>query len=185
MRRRRAAVAAGFCASFLLGSVLNVLFAPGSEPPRPGQPPGPSPAPGPGRRGGPGELARQIRARYEEAGPRPRAPAPPAPPARGARAWAAPRSATCRAPSTWARATPRPCTGSACPAAPPWRSRRWTSAATIWAAACASSGRAGAAIGWRPTSCSRRWCCWSGCGTPTCCSSMATATRTARTSRTP
>ncbi|KAM4804510.1 extracellular tyrosine-protein kinase PKDCC isoform X2 [Urocitellus parryii] len=66
MRRRRAAVAAGFCASFLLGSVLNVLFAPGSEPPRPGQSPGPSPAPGPGRRGGRGELARQIRARYEE-----------------------------------------------------------------------------------------------------------------------
>lgn len=66
MRRRRAAVAAGFCASFLLGSVLNVLFAPGSEPPRPGQPPGPSPAPGAGRRGGRGELARQIRARYEE-----------------------------------------------------------------------------------------------------------------------
>ncbi|XP_030713701.1 extracellular tyrosine-protein kinase PKDCC isoform X2 [Globicephala melas] len=66
MRRRRAAVAAGFCASFLLGSVLNVLFAPGSEPPRPGQSPGPSPDPGPGRRGGRGELARQIRARYEE-----------------------------------------------------------------------------------------------------------------------
>ncbi|KAM7078498.1 extracellular tyrosine-protein kinase PKDCC isoform 4-T4 [Molossus nigricans] len=66
MRRRRAAVAAGFCASFLLGSVLNVLFAPGSEPPRPGQSPGPSPAPSPGRRGGRGELARQIRARYEE-----------------------------------------------------------------------------------------------------------------------
>uniref|UniRef100_A0A8C5KGD1 Protein kinase domain containing, cytoplasmic n=1 Tax=Jaculus jaculus TaxID=51337 RepID=A0A8C5KGD1_JACJA len=66
MRRRRAAVAAGFCASFLLGSVLNVLFAPGSEPPRPGQSPGPSPAPGLGRRGGRGELARQIRARYEE-----------------------------------------------------------------------------------------------------------------------
>nr|XP_012612164.1 extracellular tyrosine-protein kinase PKDCC isoform X2 [Microcebus murinus] len=66
MRRRRAAVAVGFCASFLLGSVLNVLFAPGSEPPRPGQSPGPSPAPGPGRRGGRGELARQIRARYEE-----------------------------------------------------------------------------------------------------------------------
>ncbi|XP_059799493.1 extracellular tyrosine-protein kinase PKDCC isoform X4 [Balaenoptera ricei] len=66
MRRRRAAVAAGFCASFLLGSVLNVLFAPGSEPPRPGQSSGPSPDPGPGRRGGRGELARQIRARYEE-----------------------------------------------------------------------------------------------------------------------
>ncbi|XP_041487300.1 extracellular tyrosine-protein kinase PKDCC [Microtus oregoni] len=66
MRRRRAVVAAGFCASFLLGSVLNVLFAPGSEPPRPGQSPGPSAAPGPGRRGGRGELARQIRARYEE-----------------------------------------------------------------------------------------------------------------------
>lgn len=66
MRRRRAAVAAGFCASFLLGSVLNVLFAPGSEPPRPGQSPGTSAAPGPGRRGGRGELARQIRARYEE-----------------------------------------------------------------------------------------------------------------------
>ncbi|XP_031322771.2 extracellular tyrosine-protein kinase PKDCC isoform X1 [Camelus dromedarius] len=66
MRRRRAVVAAGFCASFLLGSVLNVLFAPGSEPPRPGQSPGPSPAPGPSRRGGRGELARQIRARYEE-----------------------------------------------------------------------------------------------------------------------
>nr|XP_044993562.1 extracellular tyrosine-protein kinase PKDCC isoform X1 [Jaculus jaculus] len=66
MRRRRAAVAAGFCASFLLGSVLNVLFAPGSEPPRPGQSPGPSPASGLGRRGGRGELARQIRARYEE-----------------------------------------------------------------------------------------------------------------------
>ncbi|KAM9187321.1 extracellular tyrosine-protein kinase PKDCC isoform 2-T2 [Dugong dugon] len=66
MRRRRAAVAAGFCASFLLGSVLNVLFAPGSEPPRPGQSLGPSPAPGPDRRGGRGELARQIRARYEE-----------------------------------------------------------------------------------------------------------------------
>ncbi|XP_054331167.1 extracellular tyrosine-protein kinase PKDCC isoform X4 [Pongo pygmaeus] len=66
MRRRRAAVAAGFCASFLLGSVLNVLFAPGSEPPKPGQSPEPSPAPGPGRRGGRGELARQIRARYEE-----------------------------------------------------------------------------------------------------------------------
>ncbi|NP_001401172.1 extracellular tyrosine-protein kinase PKDCC isoform 2 precursor [Mus musculus] len=66
MRRRRAAVAAGFCASFLLGSVLNVLFAPGSEPPRPGQSPGSSAAPGPGRRGGRGELARQIRERYEE-----------------------------------------------------------------------------------------------------------------------
>lgn len=64
MRRRRAAVAAGFCASFLLGSVLNVLFAPGSEPPRPGQSPGSSAAPG--RRGGRGELARQIRERYEE-----------------------------------------------------------------------------------------------------------------------
>ncbi|KAF6105522.1 protein kinase domain containing, cytoplasmic [Phyllostomus discolor] len=181
MRRRRVAVAAGFCASFLLGSVLNVLFAPGSEPPRPGQSPGPSPAPGPGRRGGRGELARQIRARYEEAGPRL--------PDRGlrtrSRAWAAPRSATCPAHSTWAPAIPRPCTGSACPAAPRWRSRRWTSAATTWVAACASSGHGGAAIGWRPTSYSRRWCCWSGCGTPTCCSSMATATRTARTSRTP
>ncbi|XP_007533942.2 extracellular tyrosine-protein kinase PKDCC [Erinaceus europaeus] len=56
MRRRRAAVAAGLCAAFLLGSVLSALLAPGAGPPAP-----------PGRRGARGELARQIRARYEEA----------------------------------------------------------------------------------------------------------------------
>ncbi|XP_004616143.2 extracellular tyrosine-protein kinase PKDCC [Sorex araneus] len=48
MRRRRAA-AAGVLAAFLLGSVLAALLAPGSEP-----------APGPA------ELARRIRARYDE-----------------------------------------------------------------------------------------------------------------------
>ncbi|XP_055986550.1 extracellular tyrosine-protein kinase PKDCC [Sorex fumeus] len=48
MRRRRAA-AAGVLAAFLLGSVLAALLAPGSEP-------GPGPA----------ELARRIRARYDE-----------------------------------------------------------------------------------------------------------------------
>ncbi|XP_009557797.2 extracellular tyrosine-protein kinase PKDCC isoform X1 [Cuculus canorus] len=74
MRRRKAAVAAGCCLAFLLGTLLNLLFIPGSEhpppPPRDGAPPSPPGAPlfpleeegGGGR----AALERQIRERYEE-----------------------------------------------------------------------------------------------------------------------
>ncbi|XP_030355687.1 extracellular tyrosine-protein kinase PKDCC [Strigops habroptila] len=72
MRRRKTAVAAGCCLAFFLGTLLNVLFVPGSEhppPPRDGAPPSPPGAPfyppeedGGGR----ASLERQIRERYEE-----------------------------------------------------------------------------------------------------------------------
>ncbi|KAM6406161.1 LOW QUALITY PROTEIN: extracellular tyrosine-protein kinase PKDCC-like [Pluvialis apricaria] len=76
MRRRKTAVAAGCCLAFLLGTLLNLLFVPGSEPaaaaaPRRGAPP-PRPAPPlhppeeEGGGGGRAALARQIRERYEE-----------------------------------------------------------------------------------------------------------------------
>ncbi|XP_075269026.1 extracellular tyrosine-protein kinase PKDCC [Opisthocomus hoazin] len=76
MRRRKAAVAGGCCLAFLLGTLLNVLFVPGSEhppPPRdgatpspPGAPRSPPPPPEEEEGGGRAALARQIRERYEE-----------------------------------------------------------------------------------------------------------------------
>lgn len=73
MRRRKTAVAAGCCLAFLLGTLLNLLFMPGSEhppPPREELPPSPPGAPlyPPEEEigGGPAALARQIRERYEE-----------------------------------------------------------------------------------------------------------------------
>lgn len=73
MRRRKTAVAAGCCLAFLLGTVLNLLFIPGSEhppPPREELPPSPPGAPlyPPEEEigGGQAALARQIRERYEE-----------------------------------------------------------------------------------------------------------------------
>lgn len=68
-------MAAGCCLAFLLGTLLNLLFVPGSEhppPPRDGAPPSPPGAPlrPPEEEGGGGgsraALARQIRERYEE-----------------------------------------------------------------------------------------------------------------------
>lgn len=77
MRRRKIAVAAGCCLAFLLGTLLNVLFIPGSEhpppppPPRDGAPPSPpSPPPEPPEEeeeaAAAAALARQLRERYEE-----------------------------------------------------------------------------------------------------------------------
>ncbi|XP_042750998.1 extracellular tyrosine-protein kinase PKDCC [Lagopus leucura] len=74
MRRRKTAVAAACCLALLLGTLLNVLFVPGSElpppPPRDGAPPSPPGAPlePPEEEGGGGRaaLARQLRERYEE-----------------------------------------------------------------------------------------------------------------------
>lgn len=75
MRRRKTAVAAGCCLAFLLGTLLNVLFIPGSEhpppPPRDGVPPSTPgarlyPPEEEGGGGGRAALARQIRERYEE-----------------------------------------------------------------------------------------------------------------------
>ncbi|XP_027606107.2 extracellular tyrosine-protein kinase PKDCC [Pipra filicauda] len=73
MRRRKTAVAAGCCLAFLLGTLLNLLFIPGSEhppPPRdevPSSPPGaPLYPPEEEIGGGQAALARQIRERYEE-----------------------------------------------------------------------------------------------------------------------
>lgn len=73
MRRRKTAVAAGCCLAFLLGTLLNLLFIPGSEhppPPREELPPSPPGAPlyPPEEEigGGQAALARQIRERYEE-----------------------------------------------------------------------------------------------------------------------
>lgn len=76
MRRRKTAVLAGCCLAFLLGTLLNLLFIPGSEhpppppPPREELPPFPPGAPlYPAQEeigGGPAALARQIRERYEE-----------------------------------------------------------------------------------------------------------------------
>ncbi|KAG6933547.1 protein kinase domain containing, cytoplasmic [Chelydra serpentina] len=79
MRRRKIAVAAGCCLSFLLGTLLNVLFIPGFDPHQQQQPPPPprrgvTPAIAGSPlywRGGDREsqrlaLARQIRERYEE-----------------------------------------------------------------------------------------------------------------------
>ncbi|XP_056344305.1 extracellular tyrosine-protein kinase PKDCC isoform X2 [Oenanthe melanoleuca] len=71
MRRRKTAVAAGCCLAFLLGTLLNLLFVPGSEqpPPReelPPSPPGAPLDPPEEESGGAAALARQIRERYEE-----------------------------------------------------------------------------------------------------------------------
>ncbi|XP_071595617.1 extracellular tyrosine-protein kinase PKDCC [Heliangelus exortis] len=76
MRRRKTAVAVSCCLAFLLGTLLNLLFIPGSEhppPPRDGAPPSPPGGPfdppeeeGGGGGGGRAALARQIRERYEE-----------------------------------------------------------------------------------------------------------------------
>ncbi|KAL2306016.1 hypothetical protein Nmel_003915 [Mimus melanotis] len=73
MRRRKTAVAASCCLAFLLGTLLNLLFIPGSEhppPPREELPPSPPGAPlyPPEEEigGGQAALARQIRERYEE-----------------------------------------------------------------------------------------------------------------------
>uniref|UniRef100_A0A8C2T8F7 Extracellular tyrosine-protein kinase PKDCC n=1 Tax=Coturnix japonica TaxID=93934 RepID=A0A8C2T8F7_COTJA len=78
MRRRKTAVAAACCLALLLGTLLNVLFVPGSElpppsppPPRDGAPPSPPGAPleppeEEGGGGGRAALARQLRERYEE-----------------------------------------------------------------------------------------------------------------------
>ncbi|KAJ6666950.1 hypothetical protein lerEdw1_018952 [Lerista edwardsae] len=76
MKRRKLAVAAGFCFSFLLGTLLNVLFIPAFDPQQQqrqnagvthslaGSPPD---VPGEaGRSGSRWDLARQIRERYEE-----------------------------------------------------------------------------------------------------------------------
>ncbi|NXS07359.1 PKDCC kinase, partial [Neodrepanis coruscans] len=73
MRRRKTAVTVGCCLAFLLGTLLNLLFIPGSEPPPPPgdelppSPPGVSLYP-PEEEigGGQAALARQIRERYEE-----------------------------------------------------------------------------------------------------------------------
>ncbi|XP_066478845.1 extracellular tyrosine-protein kinase PKDCC [Tiliqua scincoides] len=80
MKRRKLALAAGFCFSFLLGTLLNVLFIPAFDPQQQQQQqqqrhnagvthslPG-SPAGAPGEAGGGSrwDLARQIRERYEE-----------------------------------------------------------------------------------------------------------------------
>uniref|UniRef100_A0A8C3HQQ4 Extracellular tyrosine-protein kinase PKDCC n=1 Tax=Chrysemys picta bellii TaxID=8478 RepID=A0A8C3HQQ4_CHRPI len=74
MRRRKIAVAAGCCLSFLLGTLLNVLFIPGFDPhqqqPRRGVTPAfagsPLYWPAEDRESQRLELARQIRERYEE-----------------------------------------------------------------------------------------------------------------------
>lgn len=71
MKRRKLALAAGFCLSFLLGTLLNLLFIPAFDPQQRQQQnagvthslPGSPAAPPPSVRG---ELARQIRERYEE-----------------------------------------------------------------------------------------------------------------------
>ncbi|CAI5771069.1 extracellular tyrosine-protein kinase PKDCC [Podarcis lilfordi] len=80
MKRRKLAVAAGFCMSFLLGTLLNVLFIPAFDPQQQQQQQlsagvTHSLAGSPGEAGGssssssrplPEDLARQIRERYEE-----------------------------------------------------------------------------------------------------------------------
>lgn len=80
MKRRKVAVAAGFCLSFLLGTLLNVLFIPAFDPQQQQQQAAgvthslagsPSDVPGEaGRRSSSSshrwDLARQIRERYEE-----------------------------------------------------------------------------------------------------------------------
>uniref|UniRef100_A0ABM5FK34 Extracellular tyrosine-protein kinase PKDCC isoform X1 n=1 Tax=Pogona vitticeps TaxID=103695 RepID=A0ABM5FK34_9SAUR len=79
MKRRKLAVAAGFCLSFLLGTLLNVLFIPAFDPQQqqqqqnagvthslagsPRDPTGEAARSAGGRRG---DLTRQIRERYEE-----------------------------------------------------------------------------------------------------------------------
>lgn len=75
MKRRKLAVAAGFCFSFLLGTLLNVLFIPAFDPQQQRQNAGvthslagsPPDVPGEASRSGSRwDLARQIRERYEE-----------------------------------------------------------------------------------------------------------------------
>uniref|UniRef100_A0A8C8SB82 Extracellular tyrosine-protein kinase PKDCC n=1 Tax=Pelusios castaneus TaxID=367368 RepID=A0A8C8SB82_9SAUR len=61
MRRRKAAVVAGVCLCFCLGTVLNVLFVPGYEHPQRRARGGFTPA-----AGGRPDLARQIQERYAE-----------------------------------------------------------------------------------------------------------------------
>nr|XP_056708761.1 extracellular tyrosine-protein kinase PKDCC isoform X2 [Euleptes europaea] len=65
MKRRKLAVAAGFCLSFLLGTLLNVLFIPAfdQQQQQQQQPAAAAAALGRRRRG---DLAQQIRERYEE-----------------------------------------------------------------------------------------------------------------------
>uniref|UniRef100_A0ACB8GAZ4 Uncharacterized protein n=1 Tax=Sphaerodactylus townsendi TaxID=933632 RepID=A0ACB8GAZ4_9SAUR len=69
MKRRKLAVAAGFCLSFLLGTLLNVLFIPAFDlqQRRQQQAAGsPSVVPEEAERSSRGDLAQQIRERYQE-----------------------------------------------------------------------------------------------------------------------
>lgn len=187
--------------------VLNVLFAPGSEPPRPASPPGPRRpraravaggrgerqveryeevqrysrgAPGPGPAGQSGSALwtwlRAVRA-CSVPGPRRLGPCPdgapgwprlrPGLPGPGPRRLTAPLRNVSGA-RTWKPATPRPCRVHAC----------HSGAAVALQAVDFSGHDLGSCVrefGAR-RGCYRlaahkllkRWCCWSGCGIPTC-----------------